>query len=337
MSANIYMQDGEASVMLRKDAWHQLGTVVGQEFSLLDAVAADLPILRHVEKVSLSTIVPENMVTGDDQFAAVRFHDGHSELIYAGHGSQWTPYQVIDACAFGELVVGSDGMAPVYESLGGLGERGERYFATYKLDEFTIGDHEIRGNFTIAGSFDGSLPLTGITSRYVVVCSNTMAGALATGQKHYVFKHTSGIVNRVEEAKRALNQARENQQSFRELAEGLVATKVTGQDYTRMLNELFPVTDDVPVKTRNANGDARDKVNALWRAESGQVQVAAGVEGTAWAFVQAVNTYEQWGTPIRKTKGRSTAETRALRQLEQVIRGRQPFTDQAIALVGAAR
>ena len=134
------------------------------------------------------------------------------------------------------------------------------------------------------------------------------------------------------EAKRALIRHNANREAFQAIGNELVATQVSPQRYNAIVNELFPINDDVPTRTRKVNDEAADKVNALYRAQVGP-NVVQGVEGTGWAVVQAVNTYENWGTPIRKTAGKGEATTRALRQIEAVNSGKQPLTDRALELV----
>ena len=80
---------------------------------------------------------------------------------------------------------------------------------------------------------------------------------------------------------------------------------------------MYPLgTDDKPVSTRqeNANTAAQDAVYALFNAPLND-----GVEGTGWAFVQAVNSYEQWNAPTRKTKGLGSETTRAIRQFDSLL------------------
>lgn len=328
MSHDIDEDAGTANLMLANSAWHRLGTVVGKAFSWLDALAADLDITKRVEKVAISDLVIGYEAPADE-YAAVR----NGRVLHTGLGEQWTPYQVEDAYALGQCIresANDDGIPADLLSLGAL-DHGRKWFMTYDLGSFTIGDYDIADYLSINGSFDSSWVLGVLTSPVIEVCANTVACAKAAGITHYRFKHTSGIVNRVEAAKAALQQHRANRNAFVELGEGLLNTEVSKAAYSRLVKALFPVDDEVPVKTRNANEVAAQKVTEAYKGLTGMVSET----GNGFAVVQAVNTYENWGTPVRRTSGRSEAETRAWRQIEAVVDGKQPLTTKAIELVGA--
>jgi hypothetical protein len=267
-----------------------------------------------------------------DDYAAVR-SDGL--IIATGLGEQWTPFHASQGYAFGQCIreqADENGLQADLLSLGTL-YGGRRWFLTYDLGSFNIGEYSVRDYLSINGSYDSSWPLQVLSSPIIEVCANTVAAAKHFGTTHYRYKHTSGIFDRVEEAKRALGRHRANAEAFKAVGERLLATPVTPVQYSNLVDALFPTDDDVPVKTKNSNDTAIQKVSELYKAQVGSNVVSES--GNAWAFVQAVNTYENWGSPIRKTAGRSEAETRALRQIEQLNDGKQKLTATALDLVGA--
>ena len=71
-------------------------------------------------------------------------------------------------------------------------------------------------------------------------------------------------------------------------------------------------------------------MTALYKGAGGMVDET----GNAWSVLQAVNTWENWGAPVRKTQGRSEQETRALRQVDQLVTNSQPYTEHALNLFG---
>jgi len=342
MSHELEFVDGFAQAMFERVAWHRLGTVVDRTFSWADAVAANLTITFPVTKVPLSAVL-SSLPVGDDldgpslraqesDYVAVR-SDGL--IVASGLGEQWTAFPAVEGYAFGQVIrdqAESTGVQCDLKSLGTIQE-GRKWFMTFDLGEFSIGDYAVRDYLSVNGSYDSSWPLQVLSSPTIEVCANTIAAAQAAGVKHYRFKHTSGIFDRVEQAKRALVGHAQNRAVFKALGETLLTRAVTPLEYGQLCNALFPTTDDVPVKTRNVNEDAREKVTALYKATSGPTVVADS--GNAWAFVQAVNTYENWGAPIRKTGGYGEDTTRALRQVDALTSGKQALTDQAFALVTA--
>jgi phage/plasmid-like protein (TIGR03299 family) len=341
MSHELEVIDGFAQAMFERVAWHRLGTVVGDTFGWADAVSEGLSITFPVVKVPLQEVL-SSLPYGDGfdgpslraqttDHVAVR-SDGL--IIASGLGEQWTPFHAVEGYAFGQAIreqAKVDGIRADLKSLGTIQE-GRKWFMTFDLGEFSIGDYAVRDYLSVNGSYDSSWPLQVLSSPTIEVCANTIAAAQAAGVKHYRFKHTSGIFDRVEEAKRALIGHAQNRAVFKALGETLLTRAVSPVEYGQLCNALFPTTDDVPTKTRNVNAEARDKVTSLYKATSGPQVVANS--GNAWAFVQAVNTYENWGSPIRKTGNHSEADTRAMRQIDALTSGKQPLTDQAFALVG---
>lgn len=329
MSHDIQTED---NVILRDIAWHRLGTVVGDNFGWLDAIADDQPVTYPVSKVAVADLLaglPDAFYRAQpDEYAAVR-SDGL--VIATGLGEQWTPFQASEGYAFGEAIRGEaseSGFNANLRSLGTLGN-GRRWFLTFDLGSFSIGDYAVKDYLSVNGSYDSSWPLQVLSSPIIEVCANTVAFAKSIGTTHYRFKHTSGIFDRVEQAKRALAQHSQNREAFQTLGEALLAVDVAPVQYGRLLNQLFPVDDDTPTKTRNVNESAVEKVTAIYK---GAGNLVAG-QGDGFAVVQAINTYENWGQPIRKTAGRSEGETRALRQVDALVDGSQPLTNKAVELL----
>lgn len=335
MSHEIGIED---DVMLERSAWHRLGKVVGNNFGWAEAVAEELPVTFGVEKVLVADLLTPFPNADDitlrgqsDDYAAVR-SDGL--VIATGLGKQWTPFPAVEGYAFGQAIrdeASNEGLQCDLRSLGTL-YNGRKWFMTFDLGDFSIGDYKVRDYLSVNGSYDSSWPLQVLSSPTIEVCANTVAAAYHGGVKHYRFKHTSGIFNRVEQAKQAIARHRANRETFVELGNKLLDTPLTPSEYGRMVQALFPVDDDTPTKTRNVNEEAQETVTTLYKA---QVSARGLVDstGNGWSFVQAVNTYENWGTPIRNTGGRSPEITRALRQIETLNDSKAALTDSAIDLV----
>lgn len=328
--------------MLERSAWHTLGTVVGKAFGWIDAKLAGMPITIPVRKVPMSELLSTtplgldadgNEVTlraQSDDFATVA-DDGL--VIATGLGTQATVFHAEDGYAFGQCIREHNGGGDLL-SLSTLFNR-RRWFMTFDLGTFSIGDYQVKDYLSVNGSYDGSWALTVLSSPIVEVCANTVAMAEAAGAKHYRFKHTSGIFNRVEEAKRALGTHRANRDAFQETGNKLLASQVSAKRYNDLINLLLPRDDDkMTTKARNVADAAVETITGLYKAEAGSrgLQVVSE-SNNGWAFVQAVNTYENWASPVRNTGGRSESETRALRQIEQLNSGKQVLTAKAIDLV----
>jgi hypothetical protein len=335
MSHEIQAED---DVMLERSAWHKLGKVVGKTFGWAEALAEDLPITRPVFKVALNDILtPLPNTDGvtlrgqENEYASVR-SDGL--VIKSGLGEQWTPFHASEGYAFGQAIRDAESVDGVQCDLKSLGTlyNGRKWFMTFDLGQFWIGDYSIRDYMSVNGSYDSSWPLCVLSSPTVEVCANTVAAAFHGGVKHYRFKHTSGIFNHVEEAKKAVTAHNENRKAVQALGEKMLTTSLSPSEYGRLVRSLFPVDDETSARTKAVNDAAVEYVNTFYNAQNdGDALVDA--PGNGWSFVQSVNTYENWGQPVRKTGGADETTARALRQIEQLNAERQPLTERAAELV----
>lgn len=335
MSHEVEIIEGRGQVMLKNSAWHKLGYVVRRAFGWKDAVDEGLAITLDVTKVPLADILTP--FPGIDGVSLRAQADDHANVrqdglvLATGLGNQLTVFHARDGYDFGQCIretAEQDGVDASLLSLGTLYE-GRRWFMTFDLGSFSIGDYAVRDYLSVNGSYDSSWQLQVLSSPTIEVCANTVAAAKAMGVTHYRFKHTSGIFDRVEEAKRALRRHQLNRDAFATLGEALLATPVSSQAYGKVLASIFPTDDEVPNRTKLANEKAIEKVTEEYTGPR------VSEKGNGWAVVQAVNTYENWLAPIRKTAGRGEGETRALRQVEQLNSGKQVLTAKAIELVGA--
>jgi hypothetical protein len=337
MSHEIGIED---DVMLEQSAWHRLGKVVGKMFGWADALAEDLPITRPVHKVAIGDILTPlpssegvSLRSQDNDYASVR-SDGL--VIATGLGEQWTPFNAVEGYVFGQAIrdaENADGVQCDLKSLGTL-YNGRKWFMTFDLGQFWIGDYAIRDYLSINGSYDSSWPLCVLSSPTVEVCANTVAAAFHGGVKHYRFKHTSGIFAHVEEAKRAVTAHNANRQAIKALGEKMLTTPLTPSEYSRLVKSMFPIDDETSTRTKTVNEEAIEVVTTFYKAQNGG-QALVDQPGNGWSFVQAVNTYENWAQPIRKTAGRDENTARALRQVEQLQSEKQPLTERAADLVMA--
>jgi hypothetical protein len=329
MSHEIHEKD---DVMLERTAWHRLGRVVGRAFSWLDAVSDELPITLPVKKVAVSDLLIGYECQADE-YAAVR-SDGF--VIATGLGEQWTPFHASEGYELGQAIFDQeDSINANLLSLGTL-YNGRVWFMTFDLGDFNVVGYEGKDYLTVSGSYDSSRKLKCIDSPTLVVCGNTLA-AHDFGQKLYTFKHTSGIKDRVEEAKRAMQAHRENQGKLIAVCEQLASVPLSASSYSNLLAELTAVKDDASTKSKNVADNAREQITQLYKgAPVNNVASVTNGDRDGFTFVQAVNTYEQWLAPIRKAKGADEATTRALRQFDSAEAGAQPLTDKAIGLVLAS-
>jgi phage/plasmid-like protein (TIGR03299 family) len=319
--------DGRAQVLGRELWWHALNEPLGRNADW-DDVERLVPVLtQEVEKLPMSDLIDPNegWRVHDDEYGIVRA-DG--QIIKTGVGERYT---VVQAHEF--YTWGSD----VMEILGKHGEdaglvsavsiRGGRQYAfVFEQAEVEVNGVAFKGYFNLLGSHDGSMVNSLRPSNVITVCANTYTINLGNAAA-FTFRHTTNVDERMEQALTILRETQEAKADFESLVRTLTTVRIMPREFDLLSDGLFPIAD-VAARTKAQNEAARDAVRALFDAPLNN-----GVTNTGWAFVQAVNSYEQWNAPIRKAKGLGTASTRAVRQFDALAKSAQPLTDRATELV----
>jgi phage/plasmid-like protein (TIGR03299 family) len=319
MAHELEIIDGRASFLGRDDAWHRLGHAIGRPFTWADVVEYCPTVALPVNKLPLGDLMPLNVVPAD--MHGMLRSDGK---LLAVVGDKYEPVQAEEMYDFGNAVQGLTN-APLV-SVAGLRE-GRQYAFTYHLGDSEVGGEQFTHKFSIVGSHDGSILNMGLRSTTTIVCANTMAAALMSAVDRITLRHTANVRERMEEAVRAAQVSREGIEHFEQTVAALQTTPIGTRDFDLLLDGVFPVTD-AKARTANEVQRARGAVRSLFGSP-----LTEGFGGTGWAFVQAVNTYEQWSAPVRKTKGVSTETVRALRQFDALVKGGHPLTQKAASLV----
>lgn len=309
-------------------AWHGLTIVQAAPFTWFDLQMQDAAITRPVELSPLGDLLSDDYHALPDMNASVR-SDGRIVGVNGGNYgvmSVEAVYEFVEEMA--ALSADADTIKAGLVSAMTL-QMGRRWGLTWESNSHEINGVKIQDHVFACGSFDGSMKLLIGSSHTIGVCQNTLALQRLTGEKFFEFKNTKTVTERVDAARRALRQAEESSNLFEEYIVGLQQTTVGEQRFQQIINTLFPIGDEVSTRARNANETARDKVQALWRTGV----MAEGHDKTAWAAVQAVNTFENWDAPTRATKGQSKEEVRYIRQWEQAVNGTQPLTHKTLELL----
>jgi hypothetical protein len=287
-----------------KDAWHRLGEVVGDDFDF-DHIRLTRPeIASPLEKRPMYYEYSGGFAEIDSRMAVVRLHD---EKVVGVVGSDYglvcpeEAYEWASAISeYGEIPLVSAG------NLRG----GSQFFFTLRM-----------GTEAPAG-----IQYTPYVS--VVVCANTLALAQQNARNKVTLRHTARIQDRMEMALDTLRVSAESAKATNQLISDLAGIKVPS--IKTMLDKLLPKLDDEGNRaTRRAK--VRSDILALARSE----MVPEDLQETGWAFVQAINTYENWVKPVRKNKSNDNAI--AVRQFDAALNGKgQDLTNKAVAAVFAS-
>lgn len=319
MSHELEIIDGRALVLGREPMWHSLGQVVGDNFDT-DWINRYAPeILSPVHLTDTYVIVngeygPEYVQT-PQKGAIVRTID--NKVVGEGVGKDsYGIVQPMDAYEWGQTIAGLGDLPLV--SAGTIRE-GRQFFFTYQMGIEAPTGIEYQPYLTVTSSHDGTLSLMGLFSSIVTVCANTLAMNIAGASDRVVLKHTSNVNERMSMALEALRGAAAHVEEVNKQIAQLATIKV--RDFKPLLDGLLPVIDN-DGRSKTMRDNARTAVRELLRSQV----VDDDHRQTGWAWVQAVNTYEQWSKPVR-------GGDRDVRQFDAVVKGKQPMTAQAIGQV----
>jgi len=325
MSHELEIIDGRALVLARDPMWHSLGQVTGDNFDAAWIERYAPEILSDVHIHPTYVIVSDedcgvSYVETPNKAAIVREYD--NKIVGEGLGkASYGVVQPSDAYEWGQTISGFAGLPLV--SAGTLRE-GRQFFFTYQMGDEAPCGINYTPYLTVTSSHDGSLSLMALFSDIITVCANTLAWTLgeAKGPNNRVtLKHTANVDQRMVMALAALRGAAEHVEKVNKQIETLANIRLSAFDKTRMMDNLFPyIAEDGRAKTMRDK--TRDSVRSLMRSQV----VEDGLQDTGWAWVQAVNTYENWNTPIRNSD-------RAERQFDAIVKGNQNLTNAALEQV----
>ena len=322
MAHMIENENGTDMFIGAKDAWHRLGEVVGDDFDF-DHIRLTRPeIASPLEKRPMYYEYSGGFAEIDNRMAVVRLHD---EKVVGVVGSDYglvcpeEAYEWASAISeYGEIPLVSAG------NLRG----GSQFFFTLRMGTEAPAGIQYTPYVSVVSSHDGSQPLQAIFSPTVVVCANTLALAQQNARNKVTLRHTARIQDRMEMALDTLRVSAESAKATNQLISDLAGIKVPS--IKAMLDKLLPKLDDEGNRaTRRAK--VRSDILALARSE----MVPEDLQETGWAFVQAINTYENWVKPVRKNKSNDNAI--AVRQFDAALNGKgQDLTNKAVAAVFAS-
>ena len=325
MSHELEIIDGRALVLARDPMWHSLGQVTGDNFD-------SAWIERYAPEILSDVLLqPTYVIINDEDFgtsyvetpnkgAVVRQIDG--KVVGEGLGKDsYGIVQPTEAYEWGQIISGFADLPLV--SAGTLRE-GRQFFFTYQMGDEAPCGINYTPYLTVTSSHDGSLSLMALFSNIVTVCANTLAMTLADAKgpaNRVTLKHTANVDKRMTMALEALRGAALHVESVNKQIESLAMIKLSAFDKDNLLNAIMPrIDEDGRAKTMRTK--SRAAVRELMRSQV----VADDMQDTGWAFVQAVNTYENWNAPIRNSD-------RAERQFDAIVKGNQSLTNTALTNV----
>ena len=296
--------DGEAAFafnLQRGYPWHRLGQPVedfmSPEHALKEAKCDDHVWLEP-------TFVPGKSYTVSDVH-------GYMGVV----GDNWEITQCGDLVALAYSIVGMTEDEAAIDTMGRLGERGERFFCHIEFPELVI-DPEgvadtIRRGLFCGTAFDGSMANTLGLSNIREVCANTVRMSLGQLKQAVKVKHTANAEERMQQAAAAVGYAAAAEREMMKRAEAMLA--IDGEDaMLSAMGVLWDVNDpDLPERWMAERESTRE---ACWELYEGPTcSQAVGENG--WAAYAAVTEWMDYFRPVKGLKGEAATQKRIVQTL----------------------
>lgn len=144
---------------------------------------------------------------------------------------------------------------------------------------------------SVVNSHDGSGAFRAQLGSVRIVCWNTVQASDMEAKRNrtqYVFRHTSNVMDRVDEAKAAIRGARQDAQDWQTLATELIGLPVTESSYAAFISEFIPEPPKgvVSDRVRQNIADARNQFRGCYDSVTN-----AAHHGTGLALVNASVEY----------------------------------------------
>lgn len=283
MPANV-----ESMFSVREKPWYGIGTIVQDAPSSAEAIRL-AGLDWNVEQKPIHT---EGGILINGYKANIRDSD-HSVLGVVSDRCQVV--QNDEAFAFTDELLGE---GVVYETAGSL-QDGRRTFILARLPQrFIIAGDEITPYFVIMNSHDGGCSIKAAMTPVRVVCQNTLNLAFRTAKRAWMTKHTSNIMDRIDDARMTLQFAEKYMGELGRGVDGLVNRKLTDKKVMAYMSDFFPVTEDMSAAQKKNNLALLNDMKARY-FDAPDLQ---GVGKNAYRFVNAVSDFATHAEPIRRTK-----------------------------------
>lgn len=315
MSHQITSTDG--LVLVKKPAWHGLGTVV--EHAPTPAEALQIAGLDwNVEQWPLTALQNDVSIDAATHVANIRA-DTRSLLGVVGVG--YAPVQNAELAAFcaalGEARGEGEGGVRV-ESAGSI-RGGKRVWFLVRGESIWVNPKdEVKPYLLVANGHDGSLSVTFQPTTIRVVCRNTLHASLAEGERQGTlvrYRHEGRIADKLSEAKRALGLLQNASDRFARQARVLDARSMGRDELQRFWMKVYTASiDEIPQNPTSTAETRRveqcKRVLGQWATSFDQELQAMRTSATAWTALNAVTNWLDHHRVVRGASESARADRR---------------------------
>lgn len=295
--------------------WHQLGNVVEGRLHAKDAIT-QAGLDWDVDLAPVFATVGERHIEIPDHYATYR---KDTDRVLGIVGAKYNPVQNVEMFDFLDAIV--DSGEAHYETAGSL-RNGANVWMLLAPDEneILLNGEKMRKYLLATTSHDGTASMRVKPVMERVVCANTLDFALSERANEFRARHTAGVQGKVAQAREALGISFAYFEEFERIATQLGDIDVELDEFHALVQDLVPIDAETEGRALTIRTNKRAGIQAAYRSD-----LVGAARGTGWGVVQAVNSYELWGTD-----GRADAENQARRLLTGTS---APLTDRAVKLL----
>ena len=300
MAHNVTDRDG--LFVVRKPAWHGLGTVFPDHPTREEAQK----IAHNWEPITAPIFSERPIVAEDGDLTTVMEEvEGFKSVVRSDTSDvlgvvseSYTPVNNSEMYDIAEAIEGEAKGSVMYETGGSL-KGGSKVWLLIRLrDPLIIGGDDATATipyYALQNNHDGLGSFRGQATMTRIVCDNTAQvadlDARARGTE-FVFRHTRNVKDRIDEARAALAGWRESIESYRLLAEHLASEPISRAEARLFIESFIPEPMEHIVTERVRNNIDRSR-EAWW--EFYNDQTTERLQNTRWGLVQASVEYLNHG------------------------------------------
>lgn len=313
----------------RGDAWHYREELQGEEsnhypgaipvgdvdrrlfFWTPQVVAMEYTIPEYMD---LSGVYPERRIIAANRKIIVHPHSGADLGVFRGG------YQVHGYSEWGIGVMSNLVGDTLKVESAGLLRGGAVAWVQISVAENVKTKHgyDFRPHLTFYTSLDGTLPTTYKLMATAVVCDNTLAAGMGERTPQIRVKHTLNSGLRIPEARDAFNLIEHESDVLNSRIDKWTSKRVTKKQFSDFLDMWSPITEDMSKNKVTRSEARREQLTALY---NGDKRVEPW-RGTAFAILQALNTYDQHFAQIHNPADENIGLVRAERAMMNGLTGK---------------
>lgn len=185
-----------------------------------------------------------------------------------------------------------------YETAGSIANGRIVWMLAKMPDRYIVAGDAIEPYLVFSNTHDGSGAIRVAMTPIRVVCQNTLNLALNSARRTWSAKHTGNVLKRLDEARETLQLASDYMHELGKNIDQMNQKKISDQKVISMINELYPVSEDMREMAKKNNEKQQEHLKAIY-FDAPDLQ---SVGKNAYRFINAVSDMATHAEPIRKTK-----------------------------------